>query len=175
MRRMAGARNNDGRVVLEAPGQLVRDMLEDRGAPVAPHQEHRCHYTAELGARDGRSVVAPVGEHFAPHLERVSQQIGPRCRRQVVESASPSADPVIVGSNSGDRIAGREGPPVEFTATCRIDTPVEIEYYRNGGILHTVLVEKNGFIRAATTGSKFESRADEFWGDALYRKWIQER
>jgi aconitate hydratase len=34
---------------------------------------------------------------------------------------------------------GREGPPVEFTAICRIDTPVEIEYYRNGGILHTVL------------------------------------
>ncbi len=28
---------------------------------------------------------------------------------------------------------------VEFRAVCRIDTPVEIEYYRNGGILHTVL------------------------------------
>ena len=26
-----------------------------------------------------------------------------------------------------------------FTAVCRIDTPVEINYYRNGGILHTVL------------------------------------
>jgi aconitate hydratase len=26
-----------------------------------------------------------------------------------------------------------------FTTTCRIDTPVEIEYYRNGGILQTVL------------------------------------
>ncbi len=26
-----------------------------------------------------------------------------------------------------------------FTATCRIDTPVEAEYYRHGGILHTVL------------------------------------
>jgi aconitate hydratase len=37
------------------------------------------------------------------------------------------------------RVTGREGPPVEFTCTCRIDTPVEIEYYRNGGILHTVL------------------------------------
>jgi aconitate hydratase len=36
-------------------------------------------------------------------------------------------------------VTGREGPPVEFVATCRIDTPVEIEYYRNGGILHTVL------------------------------------
>jgi aconitate hydratase len=26
-----------------------------------------------------------------------------------------------------------------FTVICRIDTPVELEYYRNGGILHTVL------------------------------------
>lgn len=26
-----------------------------------------------------------------------------------------------------------------FTTVCRIDTPVEVEYYRNGGILHTVL------------------------------------
>ncbi len=31
------------------------------------------------------------------------------------------------------------GRTIEFTATCRIDTPVEIEYYRNGGILQTVL------------------------------------
>jgi aconitate hydratase len=37
------------------------------------------------------------------------------------------------------RVTGREGDPVEFTAVCRIDTPVEIEYFRNGGILHTVL------------------------------------
>jgi aconitate hydratase len=33
----------------------------------------------------------------------------------------------------------KEGEPLNFTAVCRIDTPVEIEYYRNGGILHTVL------------------------------------
>ena len=26
-----------------------------------------------------------------------------------------------------------------FSVVCRIDTPVEVEYYRNGGILHTVL------------------------------------
>jgi aconitate hydratase len=31
------------------------------------------------------------------------------------------------------------GKPIEFTTICRIDTPVEIEYYRHGGILHTVL------------------------------------
>ncbi len=32
-----------------------------------------------------------------------------------------------------------DGTAIEFQATCRIDTPVEIEYYRNGGILQTVL------------------------------------
>jgi aconitate hydratase len=32
--------------------------------------------------------------------------------------------------------AGRE---VRFEAMVRVDTPVEVDYYRNGGILHTVL------------------------------------
>ena len=32
-----------------------------------------------------------------------------------------------------------DGKTVEFLTTCRIDTPVEVDYYRNGGILHTVL------------------------------------
>ena len=35
--------------------------------------------------------------------------------------------------------AGTPEGVIEFTVTCRIDTPVEVEYYRNGGILHTVL------------------------------------
>ena len=32
-----------------------------------------------------------------------------------------------------------DGTPVSFDTLCRIDTPVEVQYYRNGGILHTVL------------------------------------
>ncbi|HOU40484.1 MAG TPA: aconitate hydratase AcnA [Promineifilum sp.] len=32
-----------------------------------------------------------------------------------------------------------DGRVMTFETTCRIDTPVEIDYYRNGGILHTVL------------------------------------
>jgi len=32
-----------------------------------------------------------------------------------------------------------DGTKVEFTVTSRLDTPVEIEYYKNGGILQTVL------------------------------------
>jgi len=26
-----------------------------------------------------------------------------------------------------------------LTMTCRIDSPIKVDYYRNGGILHTVL------------------------------------
>jgi aconitate hydratase len=37
------------------------------------------------------------------------------------------------------RATPAEGEPKEFQVIARIDTPVEIEYYRNGGILHTVL------------------------------------
>ena len=33
--------------------------------------------------------------------------------------------------------SGRQ--PITFDTLCRIDTPVEVDYYRNGGILHTVL------------------------------------
>ena len=32
-----------------------------------------------------------------------------------------------------------DGTAIHFVATCRIDTPVEVEYYHNGGILHKVL------------------------------------
>ena len=32
-----------------------------------------------------------------------------------------------------------DGREIIFKTTCRIDTPVEVTYYRNGGILHTVL------------------------------------
>jgi aconitate hydratase len=35
--------------------------------------------------------------------------------------------------------AAPDGSRKIFLATCRIDTPVEVVYYRNGGILHTVL------------------------------------
>src|SRR5690606_24913782 len=32
-----------------------------------------------------------------------------------------------------------DGSVVSFEVVCRLDTPVELGYYRNGGILHTVL------------------------------------
>jgi aconitate hydratase len=35
--------------------------------------------------------------------------------------------------------AKRDGATIEFDAVARLDTPVEVEYFRNGGILQTVL------------------------------------
>jgi aconitate hydratase len=42
---------------------------------------------------------------------------------------------------------GDDARETRFEVVCRIDTPVEIDYYRNGGILHTVLRQ----LRAAAT------------------------
>ncbi|MFW5995572.1 MAG: hypothetical protein ACOCRN_05615, partial [Spirochaetia bacterium] len=41
------------------------------------------------------------------------------------------------------------GETVEFDTTVRIDSPVEIDYVRNGGILHTVLRRFVGEARSA--------------------------
>jgi aconitate hydratase len=48
------------------------------------------------------------------------------------EGISPRCE-LTVRATAGD------GSAREFTATARIDTPVELEYFRNGGILQTVL------------------------------------
>ena len=55
--------------------------------------------------------------------------------------------PVIIEGLDDDLQPGQELEIVakddvgekRFKVVCRIDTPVEINYYRNGGILHTVL------------------------------------
>ncbi|ABF45977.1 aconitate hydratase 1 [Deinococcus geothermalis DSM 11300] len=45
------------------------------------------------------------------------------------------------------RVTDRSGQSRDITVQCRIDTPVEIDYYKNGGILQTVLrgiLERSG-------------------------------
>ncbi len=50
---------------------------------------------------------------------------------------------IATGPEPGGEVAvsaiRKDGPTVAFTATVRLDSEVEVEYYRNGGILHTVL------------------------------------
>ena len=52
------------------------------------------------------------------------------------------------------RATAPDGKVIEFTTTCRIDTPVEVEYYRNGGILHTVIRKKLNEKRAAAGAAR---------------------
>ena len=50
-------------------------------------------------------------------------------------------DAITPGCQLTVRATAAGGAVREFSATVRIDTPVEIDYYRNGGILQTVLRE----------------------------------
>jgi len=44
-----------------------------------------------------------------------------------------------------------------------------------GKIYHTVLVERNGLIHMLLSGSPFENRGYNFWGERCYSKFIKER
>ena len=50
----------------------------------------------------------------------------------VDDGLEPLSDVTVTATDS-------DGNAKTFEAVCRIDTPVEVDYYRNGGILHTVL------------------------------------
>jgi len=68
---------------------------------------------------------------------------------QSVESLGLNGEEVfsIHGLQRGLKLSGEvevsarspEGKTIRFRARARIDTPAELEYYRNGGILQTVL------------------------------------
>ena len=46
---------------------------------------------------------------------------------------------VKAGQDVQVRAVNEDGKATEFTVQCRIDTPVEADYYSNGGIMQYVL------------------------------------
>ncbi len=50
-------------------------------------------------------------------------------------------DDLSPGQEITVRAEKKDESVIEFQTVCRIDTPIEVEYYRNGGILQTVLRE----------------------------------
>lgn len=54
-------------------------------------------------------------------------------------SVSGISEDLYPGKRMTVTVTDADGGQREFHATCRLDTPVEVEYYRNGGILQTVL------------------------------------
>ena len=61
----------------------------------------------------------------------------------VMDDVKPRQDITVTATKA-------DGSKVSFTTTCRLDTPVEVDYYRNGGILHYVL---RGFLNRAAVGA----------------------
>ena len=51
----------------------------------------------------------------------------------------PVPDDVKPKERLSVNVTKEDGSDVQFEVVCRLDTPVEIDYYRNGGILQTVL------------------------------------
>jgi len=49
-------------------------------------------------------------------------------------------DSLSAGQSITVKAESDDGKVKAFEVLCRIDTPIEVEYYRNGGILHTVLM-----------------------------------
>ncbi|MFN2240903.1 MAG: hypothetical protein ACK2U2_01365, partial [Anaerolineae bacterium] len=49
------------------------------------------------------------------------------------------ADGLAPGQIVTVRAAREDGSEQVFEAIARLDTPVEVAYYRNGGVLHTIL------------------------------------
>jgi len=58
--------------------------------------------------------------------------------REVFDITGIAAD-LKPGQYVSVRARREDGEEVIFTAIARLDTPVEVEYYRNGGVLHTIL------------------------------------
>ena len=53
----------------------------------------------------------------------------------------PIGDSLEAGQEVEVTATKEDGTDVRFTTICRLDTPVEVDYYRHGGILHYVLRE----------------------------------
>ena len=85
-----------------------------------------------LTFKDGQSAESLGLDGTETFDIEVSDDVQPR--QDIAVKATKLPSPLGRG-------VGGEGEPktITFTTTCRIDTPIEVEYYRNGGILHTVL------------------------------------
>lgn len=56
----------------------------------------------------------------------------------------PLNDTLVPGGDLKVIATRKDGTTKEFTVRCRVDTPVEVQYFRDGGILQTVLLQRLG-------------------------------
>ena len=101
-------------------------------------------FTDETGAKHRPAVILSTSDYHQGRQEAIIAAITSNVQRQLV------GDHLIEGwqeagllfPSTATGIIRREHS--HLTTTCRVDTPVEVDYYRNGGILQTVL---RGFLK----------------------------
>lgn len=98
---------------------------------------------------NGKLVVGPTGGTY-----RKSERMVERFRRDLKLTTDPRDDYM--------RYRGLDG---------RLD--ITLIMNPDDKILHTVLVEKNGFIHGLTFAGPYEKQVDQLWGPVNYEKWIQ--
>jgi hypothetical protein len=98
---------------------------------------------------DGKKVVGPTGGTY-----RRTQEMASRLGR--------------LSKLTRDELPDR-------TLWSGLNGRLDIQLFKNpeNKILHTVLVEKNGFIHALTFGSSQARQAGQLFADPAYEKWIQ--
>ena len=76
------------------------------------------------------------------HPEPVEGSMGHLQKGQIrtSRSKSPTNHHCVTLSGQGPvGVEGRQGDTKQFNVIARLDTPIEVDYYKNGGILQTVL------------------------------------
>ncbi len=128
----------------------MKYQADKRAADRAGRQGLRHGLQPRLG-RQGRYLLG-VKAVIAESFERIhrSNLVGMGVLPLVYKTGQTRASLGLTGEETFEIVIDDELQPLQdvivhklavkrFTCTCRIDTPVEMEYYRNGGILHTVL------------------------------------
>ena len=113
-------------------------------------QVRRAAVSEVITARKNRAVVAASFERIH-RSNLVGMGVLPLefCGGHTWQSLGLTGEEVFDFPTLGDKLKPRDEivvrasapgrQPIEFRARVRIDTPVELQYYRNGGILQTVL------------------------------------
>src|SRR5699024_9290742 len=79
--------------------------------------------------------VLPLQSNKGVNAEKLVLTGKETCHVDIDESVSPNSPGEV-------KAVSEDGKITEFTAIARFDSPVEIDYYRHGGILQMVLRDK---------------------------------
>ncbi len=116
---------------LPRPGELSQDVRQDAAVAVVLHLDRGVDAQRQrylLGA-----AIGPVDDQGGVALR---QQLGLAGN----ETIDVRLDAGIVPQSQATLVVtGADGTPRRVPVTLRIDTPIEVDYYRHGGILPFVL------------------------------------